>query len=454
MTDEFDRVDVVTCFLRHDAEVLLFRRSDEVGSYAGRWGAVAGHAEGDPRAATREEIREETGLDPDADVALVRAGDPFTVEDADRGTRWVVHPFLFDADTRDVETNYETSEYEWTAPTEILRRETVPDLWKSYDRVRPDVEAVAADHEHGSAYLSLRALEVLRDEAALISERGVDDEGEAWQTLRTIAERLREVRPAMPVVANRVNRAMAAASEDATAATERAAAPEGGAPEQAAALERAATAELDRALAADDEAAALAAERLRAATRDAAGSPDGSPTVATLSRSGTVHGALERAAPEEVVVAESRPGREGVATAESLAEATGAAVTVTTDAAFPGHVVDAEVDALLVGADAVLPDGRVVNKVGTRAAAAVAADEAVACYAVAATDKVARADGFDPEPRDDTEVYDGDAALDVANPTFEATPAALFDAVLTEAGALDADDLREVADAHRDRADW
>lgn len=62
---------VVTCFLRYRGEVLLLHRSDAVGSYAGQWGAVAGHAEGDPDGAAREEIAEETGLD-DA-VSFVRA---------------------------------------------------------------------------------------------------------------------------------------------------------------------------------------------------------------------------------------------------------------------------------------------------------------------------------------------------------------------------------------------
>ena len=38
----------VVCFLRNRGEVLLLRRSDQAGSYAGRWNAVAGHVEGDP----------------------------------------------------------------------------------------------------------------------------------------------------------------------------------------------------------------------------------------------------------------------------------------------------------------------------------------------------------------------------------------------------------------------
>ena len=38
---------VVTCFLRSEAEVLLLRRSDAVGSYRGQWGGVAGHVADD-----------------------------------------------------------------------------------------------------------------------------------------------------------------------------------------------------------------------------------------------------------------------------------------------------------------------------------------------------------------------------------------------------------------------
>lgn len=420
--DALETRHVVTVFLRHDTQILLVRRSEAVGSYSGRWGAVAGYRESDPPLdAARREIREETGFDPDADVTLVRAGEAFEVVDEDLGTRWVVHPFLFDAAARAVEPNDETAEFEWTPPTAVLRRDTVPALWTSYDRVRPTVASVASDRHHGSATLSLRALEVLRDEAALAVERDAGD----WDSLAETARDLREARPAMWVVANRVNRAMAAASGERTPA----------------AVERAATAGLARALAADDRAAARAADRL----------PD---RVATLSRSGTVLAALDAADPVFVLVAESRPGREGVAAAEALASATDATVRLTTDAALGEELAATGVGAVVVGADAVLPDGRLVNKVGTRALASVAAAEGVDCLVVAASDKVATADALDREGRDPSEVYDGDAALEVTNPTFGVTPPDLVDAVVTEDGALDADAVGEVAAAHRERAAW
>jgi len=122
-----DERAVVTCFLRNDGEILLCRRSDAVGSYQGQWGGVAGHVRDDagewrdPEAAARAEIAEETGLG--NAVTVVRSGEPFRVDD---GQRWLVHPFLFDCDSRAVEPNEETADWEWCHPPEILRRETVP----------------------------------------------------------------------------------------------------------------------------------------------------------------------------------------------------------------------------------------------------------------------------------------------------------------------------------------
>jgi translation initiation factor 2B subunit (eIF-2B alpha/beta/delta family)/ADP-ribose pyrophosphatase YjhB (NUDIX family) len=449
--DELEETHVVTVFLRHEGAILLLRRSADVGSYSGQWGAVAGHAEGDPDAAARQEIREETGLDPTSDVTLVRAGESFEVADGDLGRLWVVHPYLFEAATREIEPNYETADAEWVAPTEILRRETVPDLWTSYDRVRPTVETVAGDREHGSTYLSVRALETLRDEAGIAAERGERREGEesgesGWPELVETARALRDARPSMPVVANRVNRAMNAASDERSPDAVETAAQEG----------------IERALAVDDDAARRVADRLPA-------------RVATLSRSGTVYAALVERDPETVLVAESRPGREGVGVAERLARETDAAVTLTTDAALAEQLAVTGVETVLVGADAVTPDGSVLNKVGTRGTATVANREGIDCLVVAASDKVLPASTgdepadpaqLDREERDPAEVYDGDSDgepdgtddtdtdVAVANPTFDLTPADRVDAVVTEDGVLDTAAVRDLAERHRERANW
>jgi len=417
---------VVTCFLRNRGDVLLLCRSEAVGSYAGQWGAVAGHvaerdgSDRDPDRAARCEIAEEADL-ADA-VTLVRRGASFPVEDADLGKRWVVHPYLFDCERRVVTTNEETTEYAWVPPTEIRRRETVPDLWRSYDRVRPTVETVAEDRDHGAASISIRALEVLRDEAALAVERGDGD----WDALAGLARELLAARPTMTVVANRVNRAMTAAADDRT-------------PE---AVEESAHATIADALVADDAAAATAGDRFAGAR------------LVTLSRSGTVSAALARADPEAVLVAESRPGGEGVGVAERLA-ADGMDARLASDAGLAWELADGgPYDAVLVGADTVLADGSVVNKVGTRAAALAGAHEDVPVYAVAASDKVSPEADPTLEPGDPAAVYDGDADIDVSVPLFDVTPSELLAGVVTEEGLLDSEDVRAVAEDHRARAGW
>jgi translation initiation factor 2B subunit (eIF-2B alpha/beta/delta family)/8-oxo-dGTP pyrophosphatase MutT (NUDIX family) len=407
---------VVTCFLRNRGEVLLFRRSDDVGSYAGQWGAVAGHAEGDPDAAAREEIREESGLG-DA-VSFVRAGESFDVADGD--THWVVHPYLFGADSRAVETNDETTEFEWASPTAIRRRETVPDLWKSYEHVAPTVEVVENDTDHGSAWLSVRALEVLRDRAGVLAT--TDADGDGWDDLAALADDLRTARPSMTVIENRINRAMADASDDRTPA----------------AVERTATETIERALDADAAAAREAADLL-------------DKTVLTLSRSGTVLDALHQAETEEIVVAESRPAREGVGVAEELAD--GCTVTLAVDAAAAHVLAERPVAAVLVGADTILPDGSVLNKVGTRAIAIAAVHEDVPVYAVAATDKISTDDEADFADGNRAAVYDGDSDVAVTNPTFDRTPPG-FVTIVTEDGPLDPEKVADQADELRTLASW
>ena len=454
-TADAEEHHVVTAFLRNAGEVLLLRRSDEVGTYAGLWGGVSGYAEGDPDAAARWEIDEEVGL-LDA-VTPVRAGDPVAFTDDDLDTRWVVHPYLFDCAERAVEPTHEIRETAWVAPPEILRRGTVPELWTAYDRVRPTVETVTADTEHGSAYLSLRALEALRDGAGVRAvaretenETGrgtggtatgaedADEQDGDWPALVETAERLLDARPSMTALVNRVNRAMTAATED-----ERADGP-------AAAVERAAHAGIKRALDADGRAAAVAAERVAGET------------VLTLSRSGTVERALsgttasgdgDSTGPAGVYVAESRPAREGVGVAERLAS-TGIEVTLVTDAAVAHVLGEGGVDRVVVGADTVLPDGNVLNKTGTRGAAIAAANEGVPVDVVASADKVSTVATVVGENGPAEAVYDGDADLRVANPTFDLTPAGFVTGVVTECGVLDADGVADLAAEHRALTAW
>ncbi|MDY7080923.1 MAG: NUDIX domain-containing protein [Halobacteria archaeon] len=397
---------VVTCFLRNRGEILLFERSDDVGSYTRRWGAVSGHVEDydKPEATALGEIEEETGMTDG--VSRVRTGETFEVVDDELGKRWVIHPYLFDSASRNVETNYETARYEWVPATEILERETVPELWKSYENVAPTVETVAGDTEHGSAYISVRALEVLRDTAAT----------HEWDKVVETAEHLVGARPSMASLENRINKVMYGAET----------------PDE---VERMAREVIADAVKADEEASERAQEVVGG-------------TVFTLSRSGTVLDALSE---KSVIIAESRPACEGVDVAEELAR-DGYDVKLITDAAIPQFV--AKVDTVLVGADTVLPDGSVVNKTGTRSAALGADYEKTDFYAVAASDKINTGNSVELEEGTPDEVYEGDAPIEVENPVFEVTPAELVTGIITEDGILDANEVAEVADELRKFQDW
>ena len=80
------------------------------------------------------------------------------------------------------------------------------------------------------------------------------------------------------------------------------------------------------------------------------------------------------------VVTESRPLYEGHATVERLGEL-GIAVTLITEAQVGLSM--AHVDAVVLGADGILPDGSVVNKAGTYPLALAAADQGVPVYVCA-----------------------------------------------------------------------
>jgi translation initiation factor 2B subunit (eIF-2B alpha/beta/delta family) len=419
---------VVTIFLRHRGDVLLLRRSEEVDSYPGQWGAVAGHVERDnPEASALDEIEEETGLR-EQDVELNQMGSPFTVEDSDRGTNWQVHPFLFDAETRAVETNWETAEAEWTSPTAILRRDTVPDLWTSYRRVAPSILGVTNDTTHGSAYLSLRALEVLRDRAGMLATADASTIEDARARLIGTAHRLLEARPSMAALGNRLHRVMHESHPEPTPAT----------------IETRAHAAIDDALTADATAAREAATQVTGQH------------VLILSRSGTVLSALRTADPAPTVsVAVSDPGSEGIGVAEQLTEA-GLDVTLCPDAAVARRLREGSVDAVLVGADTVQASGAVVNKVGTYGAALAAHRAEVPVYVACATDKIAvEDDDGSGESAAARTVYDGPMDVSVWAPRFDTTPPPLITGgVVTERGTLSTDAVGSVADELAGLRDW
>jgi len=277
------------------------------------------------------------------------------------------------------------------------------------------IAALRADRERGSAALATEALDILEAAARGLPREGFD------AALRGVAQQLAAARPAMVALENRVNQVLANALV--------AEAPEDALPTIVIGLCDAARAgaALERAAAAQQAASLLAASRPR--------------RVATISWSDTVAEALRAAAkpgPFAVVLPEGAPLGDGKCAAARLGRA-GLAVDVVPDGATA--VEARRADAGLVGADAVLGDGSVVNRAGTRAVAGALREAGKPLWVVCEEAKVTWREELPLERVEGASLFDVTPAADVA-------------AVVTERGPQAPRDLAAVAERHRQRAAW
>lgn len=129
--------EVVTAFLvNSNGKVLLVRRSSKIGTYSGHWSGISGYLEEDPIKQAQIELREETGLSP-GDFKLENSGNPLEITDHVNKKDWIVYPFRFKLiNEKQIKLNWENSEYRWIKPDEILNFKTVPNLRKTWERVK------------------------------------------------------------------------------------------------------------------------------------------------------------------------------------------------------------------------------------------------------------------------------------------------------------------------------
>lgn len=126
--------DVVTCLLTNNGKLLILKRSNNVSTYKGQWGGVAGFVEPDeqPLDTAFKEIKEEVGLDR-GDVTLQQKGKPLIFDDIYEGKtyHWIIHPFVFKVQKKEkIQIDWEHSELLWIPPRNLPRYHTVPHLSK------------------------------------------------------------------------------------------------------------------------------------------------------------------------------------------------------------------------------------------------------------------------------------------------------------------------------------
>lgn len=135
MTSNLKEKQVVTCFLEAKGRILLLRRSEQVGSYQGRWAGVSGYIETTADEQALTEIEEETSLCGE-DLKLIKIGEPLPVEDERLGVRWIVHPYLFHIKDRSkINIDWEHKEARWIKPEDLDNYQTVPKLKETLAKV-------------------------------------------------------------------------------------------------------------------------------------------------------------------------------------------------------------------------------------------------------------------------------------------------------------------------------
>lgn len=269
------------------------------------------------------------------------------------------------------------------------------------------------DRTHGAAFLAGEALRTMKLAA---KESDATDVDSFLREMARLADRLIALRPSMSApICNGIVRAFDAVSE------------RGRNVRQLRVLKEATCAAVDMLLKVSEESVRRTVEHVSRVI------PEGA-TVLTHSYSDTCLQAFLACTKKGVRVfaTESRPLFEGRTMAERLREG-GVEVTLLTDAEA-GHFVR-DVKMVLVGADTVLTDGSVINKMGTYLIALAAKDRGVPFRVACDSWKFRLEDGVpELEEKGPEEVADVASGMAARNVYFDLTPPRLITALVTEDG--------------------
>jgi translation initiation factor 2B subunit (eIF-2B alpha/beta/delta family) len=293
------------------------------------------------------------------DVTLVRKGEPLPIVDPELKVIWVVHPFLFDYLGEKFTLDWENSEYRWITFAQLQQFDTVPKLVLTAKRaieaprtfpaaIRSEFSQILSDRVHGARYMTEQLLRMIlricSERPNAVSERLLDD---IWLELTAS-------QTAIAPLWNILFSLQSQHKRDASRGF-------------ASTVQRRTRTHLNH----------LRTSFAQTVQNGAAAIKEKS-IVATLSNSGTVYSILReahrRARLKSVLVAESRPLSEGLSLAQLLSSE-GVRTTVYADTSIPAMA--SEADLALVGGDAVMYDGAVVNKVGTSILAESCHDERI-----------------------------------------------------------------------------
>jgi len=282
------------------------------------------------------------------------------------------------------------------------------------------IDEIKNDKTHGASELARQALNVLR----IATERSQTDSAEQFlQELKKIGERLMAARPAMAPLFNIVSHWFNSISEQSKKA-------------DLALIKQLATSRADE----------LASDSLQAVARIAEYGSElitNGDKIMTHSYSSTVVEVLKKAftkhARIEVIATRSGPGHTGERIAQQLGLC-GIPVTFIDDTAMGLYLPT--VNKVMVGADRVCANGKIVNGIGTYQLALVAQRVNVPFYILCETlkfDSRLRGDQVELEEKEAWEVVEPEKLppeVKIRNPYFDVTSLELVAGIVTENGLL------------------
>ena len=287
------------------------------------------------------------------------------------------------------------------------------------------IDEIKNDKIHGASELARQAANVLR----VAAERSqANNAEEFWLEQKMVGERLMSARPAMAPVFNIVERLLDIISEKVTEM-------------KLDSIRRLTISKADEIIESSIQAVAQIAEH--ASKLIASGD-----IIMTHSCSSTVIETLKKAFTRdgniEVIATRSGPGRTGERTAQQLG-LYGIPVTFIDDTAMGLYI--SKVNKVVVGADRICADGKIINGIGTYQLALAAERASLPFYVLCETlkfDPRLRGDEVDLEEKEPSEVAKPGilpSEVRVKNPYFDITPLELVTGIVTENGLLTLQDV-------------
>ncbi|CAG8957250.1 hypothetical protein HYFRA_00009452 [Hymenoscyphus fraxineus] len=476
----------------------LFKRSEEIRTYPGKWAVCSGSIDAtdtSPENAAKREILEETSLS-DEDIFLLRRGKPFSLIDENLKTQWTIHPFAWQLKphSKPIKLDWEHTEYQFIKPEELAKLDHVPQLEIGLRRVlvSPDLErslsVLKNDHESGAQALAIKALELLVENVNGDELSNITSPLEFWKEIRWRAWHLaKNGRPSMgAAIEASMFRSLDAVRKKLDDPGLRL---KDGSESDLRNLKKILETTLSERISTLQHTLSNLSDSfekfIEKDQEDYEGGAPKTTNIVTLSASGTITAALSKLIRThtksgreiKLTILESRPKFEGVRVVNTLIKSFDSdpeimknfKVDIVSDASIATALEGAHF--LLLGADKVLPDGSVSNKIGSLTAAIVAKknpESKCKVLALYQSDKITdssfegghlKIESNDPSelmeswPSKCTEDIVGAQKagwqVGAKNRYFEWVPKALVDAHITERGLLSQDDIGRIGNEAR-----